>query len=88
MFILDTYNNRVLKWQVNDPLGYIVAGGNGGGSALNQMSYAYRFFVDNSYNIYISENGNNRIVKWTFDNITSGVLVRFSFFILLTIYFI
>ena len=49
MFILDTYNFRVLKWQAGEPMGFIVAGGNGngnGGGGLNQIGYSYALFVD------------------------------------------
>ena len=76
MYILDSYNYRVLRWNVGEPLGYIVAGGNGGGSAFNQIGMSYSLFVDHQFNIYISENGNNRVTFWSVLNITAGVLVR------------
>jgi hypothetical protein len=44
--------------------GVIVAGGNGSGSNLNQLSSPVRIFVDASGNLYIPDMGNNRIVKW------------------------
>ncbi|CAF0947181.1 unnamed protein product [Rotaria sordida] len=75
MFILDTTNYRVLKWQVGDPMGYIVAGGNGNGAAFTQIGVSYVIFVDGQYNIYISEYSNNRITKWSINNATSGALV-------------
>ncbi|CAF4887764.1 unnamed protein product, partial [Rotaria magnacalcarata] len=55
MFILDTTNYRVLQWQAGEPMGYIVAGGNGNGAALTQIGVSYELFVDDQYNIYISE---------------------------------
>ena len=77
MFILDTYNFRVLKWQAGDPLGYIAAAGNGNGNGggFTQIGYSYALFVDEKSNIFISENANHRITKWLFDNITLGFLV-------------
>jgi hypothetical protein len=81
MFILDTTNCRVLRWQLGDPLGYIVAGGNGYGSGFNQIGNSYALFVDSQYNIYISDNTYNRVTKWSQTNTTSGVLVRFIFII-------
>ncbi|CAM4949724.1 unnamed protein product [Rotaria socialis] len=75
MFILDTSNYRVLQWQTGDPMGYVMAGGNGNGAALTQIGVSYALFVDDQYNIYISESSNNRITKWSRSNSTSGALV-------------
>ncbi len=75
MFIMDTSNYRVLRWQLGDPLGYIVAGGNGYGSAFTQIGTCYALFVDSQYNIYISENDNHRVTKWSQTNTTAGILV-------------
>jgi hypothetical protein len=75
MYILDTSNYRVLKWTVGDPLGYVVAGGNGAGSSLTQISTSYGMFVDSQLNIYISDSTNCRVTKWLSTNTTSGILV-------------
>lgn len=75
MFILDTNNYRVLKWQVGDPLGYIVAGGQGSCTTLNCIGTSYALFVDNQYNIYVSENSNNRVTIWRMTNTSYGQLV-------------
>ena len=75
MFILDTSNSRVLRWEVGEPLGIVVAGGQGAGAAFNQLGTSYSMFVDSSYNIYISESSNHRITRWGVDNSSAGVLV-------------
>lgn len=75
MFILDTYNFRVLRWQAGEPLGFLVAGGNGNGAAFNQLGYGYALFVDQQQNIFISDNSNHRVTRWSSANTTSGVLV-------------
>lgn len=75
MFIMDTSNYRVLKWQVGDPLGYIVAGGTSG-TTLDRLGTCYSIFVDSQYNIYISDNSNHRVALWRVTNTTSGILVR------------
>lgn len=75
MFILDTSNYRILQWQAGDPIGYVIAGGNGNGGAFTQIGVSYAMFVDSQYNIYISESSNARITKWTASNVTAGVLV-------------
>ncbi|CAF1683762.1 unnamed protein product, partial [Didymodactylos carnosus] len=74
MFILDTTNYRVLKWQLGEPIGYVVAGGNGNGGAFTQIGASYSFFVDDQYNVYVSENGNHRVTVWFSRNITAGAL--------------
>ena len=77
MFILDSSNCRVLKWQLGEPLGYVVAGGRGCGSQLFQISTSYSMFVDNQGNIYVSDNANHRVTLWLSTNTTSGILVFF-----------
>ncbi len=44
--------------------GATVAGGNGGGSAANQLLNPYCVFVDNDGNVYVSDFYNHRIQKW------------------------
>ena len=39
-------------------------GGNGQGNALNQLSWTYKVNVHSSGDIYIADEGNDRIVKW------------------------
>ncbi|CAF4902345.1 unnamed protein product, partial [Rotaria sp. Silwood1] len=75
MYIMDTSNYRVLKWKLGDPLGYIVAGGNGNGGAFTQIGTSYSLFVDSHYNIYISEQTNHRVTKWSNGNTTAGALI-------------
>ena len=78
MFILDSNNYRVLRWQLNEPLGYVVAGGRGSGSTFDRIGISYGMFVDDRLSIYISEQGNHRVTFWTQGNTTAGVLVTLS----------
>lgn len=75
MFIMDTSNYRVLKWTLGDNLGFIVAGGNGNGGGSTQIGASYELFVDQQYNIYVSENSNHRLTKWLSTNPSTGVIV-------------
>ena len=75
MYIMDSSNYRVLKWQVGEPLGYIVAGGGGNGAQMNQIGASYQLFIDNQYNVYVSENSNHRVTKWSNSNSSTGYLV-------------
>ncbi|CAF1639727.1 unnamed protein product [Rotaria magnacalcarata] len=49
------------KWLQN---GVTVAGGNGQGSGLNQLSYPYSLSVDDDDTIYITDLRNQRVVEW------------------------
>lgn len=75
MFIMDRSNYRVLKWRLGDPVGSVVAGGNGNGAGFNQIGASYSIFADVQYNIYISEQTNHRVTKWFNGNTTIGTLV-------------
>ncbi|CAF4287726.1 unnamed protein product, partial [Adineta steineri] len=44
--------------------GITVAGGNGKGHELNQLSQPRGMFIDNDKSIYIADYENHRIVKW------------------------
>ncbi len=74
LFVVDASNNQVLEFSSSDitslittsnPInGTVVAGGNGMGSALNQLNDPEGIFINTAKNIYIADNGNDRIVKW------------------------
>lgn len=75
MYILDTYNYRVLKWQLGDPIGTVVVNGRGSGSTYDKIGLSYGLFVDSQFNIYVSENNNHRVTLWFNGNNTVGLLV-------------
>ena len=49
------------KWMQN---GTTVAGGNGQGNGVNQLSNPYGVCIDEDETIYVADNGNHRIVQW------------------------
>ncbi|CAF3083051.1 unnamed protein product [Rotaria sp. Silwood2] len=63
-------DHHVITW----PDSRIVAGGNGQGSALNQLSYPYFIFVDHDRSVFAADGGNHRIVKWP-HGATEGIVV-------------
>lgn len=65
--VANTYNNRVQKCVVSGTTWTCLtsAGGNGLGSALNQLSYPFGLAVDASGNVYVADSGNNRVQKWS-----------------------
>ncbi|CAF1432096.1 unnamed protein product, partial [Didymodactylos carnosus] len=67
VYVSDTFNHQIKRYPTGaNPAtgGTVVAGGNGSGSAQNQLSYPYGLFVDCAGNIYIADSHNNRIVRW------------------------
>ena len=76
MYILDTSNCRILRWQVGEPLGFPVAGDHGCGSTLDRIDTSYAMFIDPQFNIYISEYANHRVTLWSSSNVTAGTLVN------------
>ena len=67
MYIVDGSNNRIQRFPANSTSstnGTTVAGGNGGGSNANQFSGAWGIAFNLSGDMYIVDNGNNRIQKF------------------------
>ena len=77
MYILDAHNYRVLRWQLGEAFGVIVVNGRGSGTTLDKIGLSYSMYVDMFYNIYISDQGNHRVVLWTAGNNTISRIVRF-----------
>ena len=71
MYIVDRGNDRIQKWVPGASEGTTVAGGNGDGSAANQLSNPRYIALDASGNMYIGDTGNNRIQKWTLGQLDS-----------------
>ncbi|CAF2110625.1 unnamed protein product, partial [Rotaria magnacalcarata] len=52
-----------------------VAGGNGEGDKFNQLKFPTYLFVDRQQNVYVSDNENHRVMKWTTGSKESIVVV-------------
>jgi sugar lactone lactonase YvrE len=61
LYISDWEKLNVIKW----PGEQVVAGGNGAGPGLNQLSYPCGVFVDQNQSLFVADNGNHRIIKWS-----------------------
>ncbi|CAF1483905.1 unnamed protein product, partial [Rotaria sp. Silwood1] len=59
------------RWQQNN---ITVAGGNGQGNGINQLSNPWGLYVDEDQTIYVADNENHRIVEWK-SGATSGQVV-------------
>ncbi|CAF0794210.1 unnamed protein product [Adineta steineri] len=64
VYVSDMNNHRVMKWRKNAKEGIIVAGGNGQGRNLNQLSKPQGIIVDHSSQIYVADWRNQRIMRW------------------------
>ncbi|CAF4980334.1 unnamed protein product, partial [Rotaria sp. Silwood1] len=54
--------------------GITIAGGNGQGNSLNQLSYSWDIYVTDNQTVYVADSSNHRIVEWKCDA-TSGQIV-------------
>ncbi|CAF1440652.1 unnamed protein product [Adineta ricciae] len=73
---LFTGKQRILskykKWKQQ---GVTVAGGNGEGSGLNQLSYPVGIVIDENKTILIADNRNNRIDEWKYGSNNSQIII-------------
>ncbi|CAM4890673.1 unnamed protein product [Rotaria socialis] len=74
LYVVDHDNNEVKRYPIGESQGTLVAGGNGRGSRLDQLSDPYYVFVDRDYSVYVSDNSNHRVMKWE-EGATQGILV-------------
>jgi DNA-binding beta-propeller fold protein YncE len=79
LYVSDTGNNRIQKFIIGgNGTGVTVAGGNGAGTNLNQLNSPAGIRVtSDGQTLYISDHGNNRIMKWVI-GASQGVVVAGS----------
>ncbi|CAF4432559.1 unnamed protein product, partial [Adineta steineri] len=53
-----------MKWRKDAKEGIVVAGGNGKGGNLNQLSSPEGVIVDDLGQIYVADVGNHRVMRW------------------------
>ncbi|CAF1362905.1 unnamed protein product [Adineta steineri] len=75
LYVSDREKNEVRRWTMGEyNEGIVVAGGNGQGDQLNQLSFPNFIFVDEDQSVYVSDDNNNRVMKWRKDA-TEGTIV-------------
>ncbi|CAF2994839.1 unnamed protein product [Rotaria sp. Silwood2] len=53
-----------MKWVEGAKQGIVVAGGQGQGNGLTQLSYSQGVVVDQLGTVYVADAGNDRIMRW------------------------
>jgi streptogramin lyase len=57
-------NHRVMKWIKGATEGIVVAGGQGQGNSLTQLSDPYGVVVDQLGTVYVADYTNQRVMRW------------------------
>ena len=64
IYISDAGSHRVVKITPGSSTPVVVAGGNGAGSASNQLSSPQGIFVTNNGTLFVADPGNQRVQRW------------------------
>ncbi|CAF1312468.1 unnamed protein product, partial [Rotaria sp. Silwood1] len=73
-YVGDIGKHEVRRYKIGNTQETIVAGGNGRGSRLDQLSDPRYVFVDREHSVYVSDLRNNRVMKWE-EGATQGIIV-------------
>jgi sugar lactone lactonase YvrE len=74
LYVTDVGKHEVRRYQRGEYEGTVVAGGNGNGSHVNQLSDPHYVFVDRDHSVYVSDWGNHRVMKWV-EGAKQGIVV-------------
>ena len=65
LYVSDWKKHEVRRYKKGkQTAGTVVAGGNGSGAELNQLSCPSYLFIDDDYSLYVAEYRNHRVTKW------------------------
>ncbi|CAF3477494.1 unnamed protein product [Rotaria socialis] len=64
LYVVDSRKREVRRYKIGDTEGTVVAGGNGNGYRLDQLSIPRYVFVDREHSVYVTEYSNHRVAKW------------------------
>ncbi|CAF1452551.1 unnamed protein product [Rotaria sp. Silwood1] len=74
LYVVDNEKYEVRRNKIGDTKATVVAGGNGKGNRLDQLSSPRCVFVDRDHSVYVSDNGNHRVMKWE-EGAKQGIVV-------------
>ncbi|CAF1379637.1 unnamed protein product [Rotaria sordida] len=64
LYVVNNWKGEVRRYRRGESQGTVVAGGNGSGNRLDQLSDPQYVFVDRDHSVYVAEWENNRVTKW------------------------
>ncbi|CAM2722739.1 unnamed protein product [Rotaria socialis] len=74
LYVSDWDKEEVRRYKFGENIGTLVAGGNGKGIGLNQLSTPTFLFVDRDHSVYVSDYSNSRVMKWV-EGAKEGIVV-------------
>jgi sugar lactone lactonase YvrE len=74
LYVTDIGKDEVRRYRRGESEGTVVAGGNGNGSRLDQLSFPRYVFVDRDHSVYVSDYANHRVMKWM-EGAKQGIIV-------------
>ncbi|CAF1546939.1 unnamed protein product, partial [Rotaria sp. Silwood1] len=74
LYVTDYGRDEVRRYRRGESQGTVVAGGNGSGNRLDQLSFPRYVFVDPDHSVYVSEWDNHRVMKWM-EGAKQGIVV-------------
>lgn len=74
LYVVDSEQSEVRRWEEGNKQGTLVAGGNKPGNKLNQLHGPTSVCVDEDESLYISDYCNHRVIKWA-KGASEGIVV-------------
>ncbi|CAF5010944.1 unnamed protein product, partial [Rotaria sp. Silwood1] len=74
LYVVDHGKDEVRRYRRGESQGTVVAGGNGDGNRLDQLSWPRYVFVDRDHSVYVSDQNNHRVTKWV-EGAKQGIVV-------------
>jgi sugar lactone lactonase YvrE len=74
LYVTDQGKHEVRRYRRGESEGIVVAGGNGDGNRLDQLSTPTYVFVDRDHSVYLSDLRNHRVMKWV-EGAKQGIVV-------------
>jgi sugar lactone lactonase YvrE len=74
LYATDEVKHEVRRYRRGESVGTVIAGGNGIGNRLDQLSSPAYVFFDRDHSVYVSDYGNHRVMKWE-EGAKQGIVV-------------
>ncbi|CAF1064860.1 unnamed protein product [Rotaria sordida] len=74
LYVVNWKKHEVRRYRIGDTEGTVVAGENGEGNRLDQLSGPHNVFVDRNHSLYVSDYDNHCVMKWE-ERAKQGIVV-------------